>query len=402
MKKAKLAGTLFAAAVILALLAWSFRPQPLAVDIVEASVGPVTVSVLEQARTRVKDRFEISAPITGFAPRLEWEVGDRVNAGDMLVELQPVPASVLDPRSRQIGEAEVARAEAALSAAEATLEAARSAAELAETEFLRLRPLFERGTISASELDRARARHYQAQAQLRSAESNVEVARQGLRYARAALVQGNENENGNEMTSFRIETPVDGTILQVIHESAGVVQPGQVLLELGDPASLEIVAEVLTSDAIRLSPGMSVELERWGGDDILFGEVRRVEPSAFTKVSALGVEEQRTQVIIELTSPREDWSALGHAYRVEARFIVWRAAATLSVPNGAVFTLDDGDAVFVVNGGRARVQPIESGRRGERHTQVISGLEAGQPVIAHPDNEIQDGSRVVPFKSLAR
>lgn len=400
MKKAKLAGTLFAAAVILGLLAWSFRPQPLAVDIVEADVGTVTVSVLEQARTRVKDRFEISAPVAGFAPRLEWEVGDRVNAGDLLVELQPVPASVLDSRSRQIGEADVARAEAAVSAAEATLEAARSASELAETEFLRLRPLFDGGTISASELDRARARYYQAQAQLRSAESNVEVARQGLRYARAALVQG--NENGEEITSFRIETPVDGTILQVIHESAGIVQPGQALLELGDPASLEIVAEVLTSDAIRLAPGMQVELERWGGDHVLFGEVRRIEPSAFTKVSALGVEEQRTQVIIELTSPRAQWSALGHAYRVEARFILWRAPATLRVPNGAVFQLGDGDAVFVVKSGRARVQAIEAGRRGEHHTQIISGLEPGQPVIAHPANEIEDGTRVAPFQTLAR
>jgi|SRR6056297_1031140 len=400
MKKAKLAGTLFAAAVIVALLAWSFRPKPLAVDIVEASVGPVTVSVREQARTRVKDRFEISAPVAGFAPRLEWEAGDRVNAGELLVELQPVPASVLDRRSRQTGEAEVARAEAAVTAAQAALEAARSAAELAETEFQRLRPLFERGTISASELDRASARRNQAQAQLRSAESNVEVARQGLRYARAALVQG--NENGQELSSFRIEAPVGGTILQVIHESAGIVQPGQALLELGDPASLEIVAEVLTSDAIRLAPGMPVELERWGGDNILLGEVRRIEPSAFTKVSALGVEEQRTQVIIDLTSPRAQWSALGHGYRVEARFILWRAPATLSVPNGAVFELDGGAAVFVVKSGRARVQAIEAGRRGERHTQVVSGLDPGQPVIAHPDNAIEDGARVVPFQSLAR
>lgn len=399
MNRVKLAGTFLTVALIVALVAWSFRPQPVPVDIVEATVGPVTVSVREQARSRVKDRFDISAPVAAYAPRLEWEVGDRVTAGDVLIELQPVPASVLDPRSRQIGEAEVARAEAAVKAAEAALEAARSSADLAQTEYRRLTPLFERGTISASELDRARARQAQAQAQLRSAESNVEVARQGLRYARAALVQG--SENGDGLSSFPIEAPVDGTILQVIHESAGIVQPGQPLLELGDPASLEVVAEVLTSDAVRLSPGMPVELERWGGEETLFGEVRRIEPSAFTKVSALGVEEQRTQVIVDLTSPRARWAALGHGYRLEARFIVWRAPATLSVPNGALFETDAGAAVFIVRDGRARIRAVEAGRRGERRTQILGGLEAGQPVIAHPDNEIEDGSPVVAFRALA-
>jgi HlyD family secretion protein len=386
------------AVAVAGLLAWSFRQQPVPVDIVEARVGPITVAIREQARTRVKDRFEISAPLTGYAPRLEWEVGDSVAAGDILLELRPVPASVLDPRSRQIAEAEVARSEAALKAAEATLEAARAAADLAEREYRRLQPLYERGTIAESELDRARTRYNQALAELHSAESSVEVARQGLRYARAALVQG--TGNGSTPGTFPIEAPVDGRILQVVHESAGVVQPGEVLLQLGDPGSLEVIAEVLTEDAVRLRPGTPVELERWGGERVLHGEVRRIEPSAFTKVSALGVEEQRTNVIVDLLSPRTQWSALGHGYRLEARFILWREPAVLGVPNGAVFRHTDGFAVFAVVDGRARLKPVEIGQRGERRTRIISGLSAGQPVITHPDSEVADGIRVTPFRPL--
>lgn len=400
MPSKRLIATSIAAAAAAGLLVWSFRPQPVPVDIVEATIGPVTVSIRELARTRVQDQFDISAPVAGFAPRLEWEAGDVVTAGQLLLELRPLPASVLDPRARESAEAEVARAQAAVSAAEAALESAGSRARLAERELERLVPLFERGTISESQLDRARADHAQAVADLRSAESNVGVARQGLRYARAALLQGTGGDES--VDRFAIESPIDGSILAVLHESAGVVQPGQPLLRIGDPASLEIVAEVLTDDAVRMKPGMPVELERWGGDRTLFGEVRRIEPSAFTKVSALGVEEQRTQVIIDLTSPRAQWSALGHGYRLEARFILWRAPATLRVPNGAVFRAGDTAAVFIVRDGRARIQTVEAGPRGERHTQILSGLDAGQPVIAHPDNEIENGARVVAFQSLAR
>lgn len=400
MPSTRMIATSVAAVVAAGLLVWSFRPQPVPVDIVQANIGPVTVSIRELARTRVQDRFDISAPVAGFAPRLEWEAGDFVTANQMLLELQPLPTSVLDPRAREGAEAEVARAQAAVSAAEAALESARSRAELSERELERLEPLFERGTISESQLDRTRAERNQAMANLRSAESNVGVARQDLRYARAALLQGTGSSGSVE--SFTIESPIEGSILAVLHESAGVVQAGEPLLRIGDPASLEIVAEVLTDDAVRMTPGMFVELERWGGDNTLFGEVRRIEPSAFTKVSALGVEEQRTQVIIDITSPRTQWSALGHGYRLEARFIVWRAPATLNVPNGAVFQTGDSAAVFVVRDGLAHIQAVEAGRRGERHTQILSGLEAGQPVIAHPDNEIEDGARVVAFQSLAR
>ncbi len=394
--------TLLAAAIVIAvvvLLALSFRPQPVPVDIVRAGPATVTVSIRERARTRVKDRFVISAPVAGYAPRVEWNVGDRVEAGQELVRLQPAPSSVLDRRSLESARAEVARAEAAVAAAEAGLEAARAAAELAEQEYTRLAPLYERGTISANDLDRARANRRESEARLRSSEFDVEVARQGLRHARAALVQG--EANGDEtLEAFPVTAPVAGRVLSLLHESAGVVQPGEPLLELGDPASLEIVAEVLTADAVRLSPGMPVELERWGGVAALAGEVLVIEPAAFTKVSALGVEEQRTNVLIDIVSPFETWSSLGDGFRVETRFILERRADVLSVPNGALFRHNGGWAVFVVADGRAELRPVEIGVRGDLRAVIESGLEASEPIIAHPDTEIADGVRVEPFRRL--
>ncbi|NKI34085.1 HlyD family efflux transporter periplasmic adaptor subunit [Wenzhouxiangella sp. XN79A] len=393
--------TLLAAAVVIAvvlLLTLSFRPQPVPVDIVRAEAATVIDSVRERARTRVKDRFVVSAPVAGFALRIDWDVGDRVEAGQELLRLQPAPSSVLDRRSLEAARAEVARAEAAVAATEAGLEAARATAELTEQEFLRLEPLFERGTISANQLDRARAARREAEAHLRSAEFDVEVARQGLRHARAALLQG-ETNGDDELEAFRVLAPVAGRVLAVLHESAGVVQPGEPLLELGDPASLEIVAEVLTADAVRLSPGLPVDLERWGGDAPLAGEVRVIEPAAFTKISALGVEEQRTRVLVDLVSPFEAWSALGDGFRVETRFILDRATDVLSVPNGALFRHGGGWAVFAVVDGRAVLRPVELGLRGDLRTVIGSGLQAGDAVIAHPDTEIADGVRVEPFRA---
>lgn len=391
--------TIVAALIVIALavlMTLSFRPQPIPVDIVHAGPATITVSIRERARTRVKDRFVISAPVAGFAPRLGWEVGDRVEAGQELVRLQPVPTSVLDRRSLEAARAEVARAEAAMAAAQAGLEAARAAAELAEREYRRLQPLFERGTISANELDRADAGQREAAASLRSAEFEVEVTRQGLRHARAALVQG--QANGDEVLGdYRVTAPVTGRVLALLHESAGVVQPGEPLLEIGDPVSLEIVAEVLTADAVRLTPGLTVELERWGGDEPLIGEVRVVEPAAFTKVSALGVEEQRTNVLVELVSPFEEWSALGDGFRIETRFILKRETDIVSVPNGALFRSGDGWALFVVSDGRAERREVDLGTRGDRRTAVTSGLAEGEAVIAHPDTDVADGVAVEAF-----
>ncbi len=382
-------------ALVLALLAWSFRPRPLLVDPVLAEPALVTVSVREQAYTRVQDRFEISAPLAGYAPRVELDVGDPVEAGQVLLELQPLPSALLDPRAREVARVEVARAEAVLASAEATLQARRADAELAERELQRLEPLFERGTISASQLDRAAADQHRAQAELRAAESGLEVARQSLRYARAALGAGDAADSIPEAVTIR--APVAGRVLTVEHSSAGVVVPGQKLLCIADPRSLEVVAEVLTADAVRIQPGTMVDLERWGGELPLSGRVRRVEPAGFTKVSALGVEEQRTRVIIDPAGDAPGWAALGDGFRVEARFILWREQVAVSVPNSALFRHADGTAVFVIEDGRARIAPVRTGPRGELRTPILAGLEAGQLVIDHPAKDIEAGARVRAF-----
>ena len=392
----KIVLTLIGLAVIAA-LAWGFRPQPIPAAFVEVVEAPLRVIIRETGRTRVKDRFQISAPVQAFAPRLELDAGDPVEAGQTLIVLEPVPATVLDPRSLAEARARVERNRAALQAAESRYEATRAQQALAQQELERLTPLHDQGTISTSQFDQAQAERQRLDAELRSARFDVEVARQDVRFAEAALSQ--QQPEGEPLQSFSVRSPVSGRVLQVHHESAGIVQPGEPLLCVADPASLEIVVEVLSADAVQLEPGMPVELLRWGGEQILLGEVRLVEPGGFTKVSALGVEEQRVYVLVDLTSPFEQWRALGDGYRVEAGFVVWQGEGTLQIPNGAVFRHDQDWAVFRVENNRAQLQPIQIGRRGEQNVQVLSGLAAGDSVIAHPDNEISDGVRVRPFGS---
>ena len=389
------------ALVVIALIGWSFRPQPVPAALATAERGPLAVVIREEGQTRVKDRFQVSAPVAGYAPRLTLEAGDPVSAGEALLRLEPTPSAALDPRSRAEAEAKVRRARAALRAAESRLEAAEAADELAAQELERLEPLYDKGTISRSTLDKARAERRQAAAELRSARYNVEVARQELNQAEALVKLHGAGDGEASLDAVPVKSPVDGRVLQVHHESAGIVQPGDPLVCVADPASLEVVVEVLSADAVRLESGMAVRFDRWGGDELLDGRVRTVEPGGFTKVSALGVEEQRVRVVADITSPFEQWQSLGDGYRVEARFIVWRGDDVLQVPDGAVFRHDDGWALFRVVDGVARLQPVKVGRRGEQSVQVLEGVTAGDTVIAHPDSDISDGVRVTPYSAVA-
>jgi len=383
------------AIALIAALALGLRPQPIPAALVTVSEGPLQVVIRETGRTRVKDRYRISAPVQAFAPRIALEPGDAVEAGETLIVLQPVPSSVLDSRSVAEALASVDRNEAALHASESRFEAIGSQLELAAHELGRLRPLYQQGTISASQFEQAQTAHRRLEAEHRSARFDVEVARQDLRFAEAALDQ--QQAGPESMQSFPVLAPVSGQVLEVVHESAGVVQPGENLLTVADPASLEVVVELLSADAVRVREGMDVELLRWGGETVLLGEVRLIERGGFTKVSALGVEEQRVIVVVDLVSPFDVWRALGDAYRVEARFILWEDESVVQVPNGAVFRHDGGWALFRVEDDRARLQPIEPGPRGETHVQILSGVTPGEQVIAHPDSEIEDGSRIRSF-----
>jgi HlyD family secretion protein len=385
---------ILAALIIAGLLLWGFWPQPVPVEAVAVKRGPLTVTIEEEGRTRVIDRYVISAPVDGVACRVQLDVGDRVQQGEVLLGITPLESQVLDPRSRARAVAQVAAAESALRAAREEADAAATAERLAATELERLRPLMERSLVSRELFDKAVAEAKTAAAAKRSADFNVDVARYELEAARSILRFSAASDDGDPAERVPVRSPVDGRILKVDHECEGPVRTGEALLEVGDPAALEIEVDVLSADAVRIRPGMPVLFERWGGEQPLEGVVRTVEPVGFTKISALGVEEQRVLVISDFSSPREQWQRLGDGYRVEARFVLWHEEDVLQVPDSSLFRHDGGWAVFVIDDGRARRRPVSVGQRNGLVAQVLDGLEAGERVINHPGDDVEDGRRV--------
>jgi len=381
--------------VVVAAVVWGFMPKPIPADAVKAVRAPMSVTVVEEGKTRVIDRFDISAPVAGFARRIELEAGDIVKKGQMVAVLEPQRSAVLDPRSHAEAEARVKAAEASLSAAKQDADAARAEAEYAQSEFDRLSKLHDNGFISGDRYDRAEADQRHAQATLHSANFAVQVAEYELDAARTALMYSAANSNHQGLKNVSITSPVDGSVLKVLHKSEGKVEAGDILLSVGDPGAIEVETDVLSDDAVRIKPGMKVLYERWGGDKPLEGEVTRVEPGGFTKVSALGVEEQRVYVISDFTSSRELWERLGDAYRVEANFILWEGQDVLQVPESALFRNGgDGWAVFVARNGHAVLSPVKLGHRSGLAAEVVSGVKEGDLVLTHPDESIEDGSSI--------
>ena len=385
------------ALVIVFLIVQGFQPQPVVVNVAQAERGPMRVTVEEEGKTRVIDRFVVSAPIAGFARRVEMDVGDLVKRGTVLVRLDPLRARVLNPRSRAEATARVAAAEASLSAAKQNVEAAATDASFRESELKRTRELFEFSTIPKQNLDQAETDSRRAQATLRSSQFSVEVARHQLEVARTALRYSAAQQAGRPSETVAIQSPVSGRVLKLIHESEGVVQAGQALVEIGDPRGLEVEVEVLSADAVKLTPGTRTLLERWGGEWPLEAEVRTVEPVGFTKISALGVEEQRVLVIADIVSPPEEWQRLGDGYRVEAQFVLWEEAEVLQIPGNTLFRRSDGWAVFVIEAGIARRREVTLGRRNGLAAQVLSGVQQGETLIVHPDEAIDEGVEVAPI-----
>ena len=385
------------ALVIVFLIVQGFQPQPVVVNVAQAERGPMRVTVEEEGKTRVIDRFVVSAPIAGFARRVEMDVGDLVKRGTVLVRLDPLRARVLNPRSRAEATARVAAAEASLSAAKQDVEAAATDASFRESELKRTRELFEFSTIPKQNLDQAETDSRRAQATFRSSKFSVEVARHQLEVARTALRYSAAQQAGRPSETVAIQSPVSGRVLKLIHESEGVVQAGQALVEIGDPRGLEVEVEVLSADAVKLTPGTRTLLERWGGEWPLEAEVRTVEPVGFTKISALGVEEQRVLVIADIVSPPEEWQRLGDGYRVEAQFVLWEEAEVLQIPGNTLFRRSDGWAVFVIEAGIARRREVTLGRRNGLSAQVLSGVQQGETLIVHPDEAIDEGVEVAPL-----
>jgi len=381
------------AAAVIAALGYGFMPRPVPVEAVRVERGHMRVTVDEEGRTRVRDRFIISAPVSGFARRISLEGGDPVKKGEVVAEVEPLRSPMLDPRSRAEAVARAAAAKAALKAAEEKVRAAEARAGLAKKELERLKQLFNDNLVTREQVDRADAAAREAEAMLRSAVFAADVARYKMEAAHTVLKYS--AASGEESTeTLLIKSPVSGRVLRIHHKSEGVVRAGQALIEIGDTRALEVEVEVLSADAVKISPGTPVIFKRWGGKAPLKGRVRVVEPAGFTRVSALGVEEQRTLVISDIVSPYEKWRRLGDAYRVEAAFILWEGDDVLQVPTSALFRYNEGWAVFVLSGGKARLREIRTGHRNGLSAEVISGLAEGDMVITHPGGSVKDGIRV--------
>lgn len=382
-------------AVIFAIV-YGFMPRPVPVDIAKALRGPMTVTIEEEGKTRVRDRFVISAPVSGFMRRIELDVGDHVKKGQVVVELEPLRSAVLDPRSRAEAEAAVSAAEAALKAAEENARARAADAEYAKSNLERIKKLFEEGYASKDVLEQAESEAKRTEANCLSAGAAVKVAKYELDKAHSALRYSADEGITNHGRIVAIRTPVGGRILKIHHESEGVVNSGEPLIDIGDPGKLEVKVELLSADAVKIKPGTTVLFERWGGDPALSGKVRVIEPAGFTKISSLGVEEQRVLVIADITSLPESWQRLGDGYRVDARFIIWEGKDVLQVPASALFRKGEGWAVFVVKNKRAHLRQVEIGHRTGLVAEIVSGISEGEMVITHPDESIKDGTRVRP------
>lgn len=378
---------------LLALVALAaFWPRSVAVDVAPVRRGSLLVTVDEEGETRVHDRFVISAPVAGRVLRIELEPGDPVTHGQtVLATFQPSDPAPLDARSRAEAEASVKAADAALGRARAERERSAAAASLARSELGRQRDLAASGIVSEELLETAESSSRSSEEALRAADFGVANASWTLAAARARLLSVSQGTKGSPVV---ILSPIDGVVLKRLRESEAVVPAGEPLVELGDPHGLEIVADFLSSDAVRIHAGDPVRVERWGGDHDLGGRVRRVEPSGFLKISALGVEEQRVNVIVDFTDPLEAWARLGDGYRVELRVVTWQSEDVLQVPISGLFRQGESWAVFAVEGGRARIRTVTVGHRNELEAQILSGLTEGSRVIVHPSDSLRDGSRI--------
>ena len=385
------------AALIGVVLVWAFLPKPIPVEIAPVRRGPLQVTVDHEGRTRVKERYVISAPLSGRLMRVELHPGDPVRARETLVaSIEPSDPALLDPRARADAEARVKAADAANRRAIPALDRARIASQQAKTELDRAQTLYTEGAMSHQELDNAELKSTMADEDLKAADFSVQIAAFELEQAQAVLSGGKDHRSG---TPFEIRSPVNGELLRVFQESENFVQSGTRLLELGDPRDLEMEIDVLSSDGVKIKRGDKVLVEHWGGEAPLLGRVRLVEPSAFLKVSALGVEEQRVNVIADFVDPPEKRPTLGDAYRIETRIVISEAENVLKIPVSALFRRDEEWAAFVADHGRAILRPVTIGRRNELEAEILSGLKENESVLVHPSDKIQNRTRVRERKS---
>lgn len=382
-------------ALAIGLLAWAFRPQPVAVEVAEVARGHFEQTVEDDGKTRVRERYVVSAPLAGKLRRIELKAGDEISRGALLAVIEPSIPALLDVRTEQelterLGGAEASkqRSASAVARAQATLEKSRA-------DLTRARKLAAGGFVSPTQVEQAELEEKVNARELEAAQHADHAAGHDVAVARAALLRLRQEAAGKPSgRRWEVRAPVSGSVLKVVQESEAAVAVGAPLLEVGDPADLEVVVDVLSTDAVQIRPGAAVRIERWGSAEPLEGRVRRVEPAAFTKISALGVEEQRVNVVIDLVSPAAKWRSLGDGYRVDARITVASLDNVVKVPVSALFREGGQWAVFVVADGRAVRRAVQLVRRGELEAVAGKGLEPGEKVIVHPGDAIRDGDRV--------
>lgn len=391
---------LLLAIALVALALWGFWPRPAPVEVAQVVRGPLTVTFTEEGRTRLRDRYLVSAPLDGVVERIMLEPGDAITAGAEVAVLRPGNAALFDPASRTEAEARWRAAGDDLDAAIAATAAAAALRDRLQAARRRAESLAKQQLIATDQLDEARAQSAAAEADLRSAQARAQAARIRRDSARAVLdLQGRASRS--RRNRLPLTSPIDGRVIRRFLESESPVRAGQSLLELGDPQALEVIVEALTSDAMRVAPGTGVRLLRWGGSAPLRGKVQTIEPGGFTKVSALGVEEQRVLVVVALPDVRR-YPILGDGFRVEAEFQVWHADAVLSIPVAALFRDGDAWATYAIEQGRARLRHVRIGQMGDATAEVRGGLEPGTQVILYPGDDLHDGMRVRPSRSNAR
>lgn len=384
----------FAALVIAGLAFWAFRPQPVAVGAAEVARRSVDVYVEEEGVAQIREVFVVSATIAGKLQRIDLHPGDQVAAGKSIVAvIGPAAPALLDARSRAVAQATMAAAQSAVDLALAQVAQAEAALDFNLAEAVRSRALFDREGISQRQLDGAILEQRTAQAALDSARANLAVRQRELESAAAVL--DSTSVESPAACCVELTAPVSGQVLRVLSEDEQIVQPGTPILEIGDPANMVIWVDLLSRDAVRVHAGAEARIAGWGGP-ALAAVVERVEPAATTRVSALGIDEQRVKVVLRLTGDPQDWRSLGHGYRVMARITLWKGADVLSIPVGALFRDGSDWAAFVIQDGRARLRTIELGERNDAYAQVTGGLQAGETVILHPSDLIADGTRVGP------
>jgi HlyD family secretion protein len=376
------------------LLINALRPEPVAVEVGTVSHGPLTVTVLEEGKTRIRHRYIVSPPVAGYLNRVPLRAGDRIEAGKtVLATIQPQPASFLDPRARAEAEARVKAAEATKMQRETQIDRATAALDLANKELVRARELRKSGAIATRDWDTAENQVNILTRELHTAEFGLQVADFEIAQAKAALTQV-QTPSTDAVDPLKIVSPITGYVLNVYEESERMLNAGSQIMEIGDPTDLESEIELLSADAVGVQPGADVSIEEWGGDVPLRGKVTVVEPGGYTKVSSLGVEEQRVKVRVDFSDPFPPGMTLGDRFRVEARIVTWHSENVLQVPTGALFRRGGDWMTYLLDGRNAREVKVEIAHNNGIAAEVRSGLTEGQRVIVHPPDAVSEGSAV--------